>query len=279
MGGNTKTPRRLALGAALREEREAAGVSVTRFASTIGVSPAAISRWETGDRRPQPTDVARFLSALGVTGDRYEEILGLASDVDAPYWIAISLPEQRQHLNALLRFERDAQQIVDVTPLLVTGLLQEEAYIRAIMTAAHVPEDEIESRIRVRLGRQKVLETVRLQALIGEAVLHQEIGGRVVLANQLRHLAKMSDHPNVDLRVIPFTAGWVPSLGGGWTVIESTVAPTVILLESQKSGQFLHEDADVAMYRDAVSTVIGMAMSPEQSLGLIAKRIEQLEMR
>lgn len=278
MGGN-RSPKRLALGAALREAREGAGYKVLReFAKMIGKPPATVSRWETGERSPKPTDVAQVLTALGINGQRYEEILALASDIDAPQWIAVTLPEQRQHLDALLRFERDAKGIVDVAPLQVTGLLQTEAYVRAIMTAGGVPKGEIESRIRVRLGRQHVLETVKLTAIIGEAALHQEVGGQDVLAGQLRHLVRMADHPNVDLRVVPFTAGWVPLVEGGWTVIESADAPRMVLVENRRSGWFLHEDDDVAIYSDAVASMLGVAMSPQDSVGLIAGKIKQLEM-
>lgn len=276
MGGN-RTPKRRALGAALREARESSGHSLTQFAKMIERPPATLSRWETGERTPQPTDVAQILTTLGINGPRYEEILALASDMDAPFWIPVSLPEQRQHMAALLRFERDASRIIDVAWSLVTGLLQLEAYVRAIMTTGGVPEDDIESRVRLRLGRQRVLGSTELTAVIGEAALHQEVGGEGVLVDQLRHLVEMADHPNVDLRVVPFTAGWVPALEGGWTVIESDEAPTVIHLENRKSGLFLHEDGDVAMYRDATASMLEVAMSPQESVGLIAEKINQLE--
>src|SRR6185369_6134333 len=85
MGGNG-TPRRRALGAALREAREAAGyTNLTAFAQLIEVAPATLSRWETGERTPKPTDVVRILTTLGVNGQQFEDILALASDTDAPY--------------------------------------------------------------------------------------------------------------------------------------------------------------------------------------------------
>jgi transcriptional regulator with XRE-family HTH domain len=280
MSVNTSgTPKARALGAALREAREAAGLTVRQLAAQIDRDFSLITRWEKAERRIKPVDVAQILTALGIVGARFEEILALANDTDAPLWIPVSLAEQRQHLNALLRFERDAIEIVDVAPLLVTGLVQTEAYIRGIMTTAGVPEDEIEARVRVRLGRQRVVETARLTALLGEAALHQEVGGRAVLVGQLRHLLEVAEHPNVDLRVVPFTAGWVPSLDGGWTVIESAEAPTMIHLENRQSGWFLHEDRDVEVYRSAVASILGVAMSPQESVGLIAGKIQQLETR
>lgn len=275
MGGN-RPPKRLFLGMALRQARLAAGhTNMTKFAEKLGRTPAALSRWETGDRTPSPTDVAQILTALEINGEQYEEILALAHNVDAPLWIAVSLPEQRQHLNALLGFELGSTEITDVSPLLVTGLLQTEAYVRAIMTSGDVPRDDVENRIRIRLGRQRVLDSTKLTAVIGEAALQQHVGGREVLADQLEHLIRMANYSNVDLRVVPFTAGWVPSLEGGWTVIQSPEA-TMVHVENRRSGWFLHLDQDVATYKDATAAMLGAAMSPQDSAGLIAEKMKHL---
>jgi hypothetical protein len=146
------------------------------------------------------------------------------------------------------------------------------------MADAEVSEDEIESRVRVRLGRQRVLDSVELEVLLGEAALHQQVGGRDVLIAQLRHLVEIAGHDNVDLRVVPFTAGWVPALEGGWAVIESAEERPVVHTENRKSGWLLHEDVDVRLYMDAIASMRKKAMSPQATVGLIAEEIQKLEM-
>lgn len=279
MAGNTKTAKARALGAMLKAAREEAGLGLRELARRIGRDAGVLSRWESGERSPKESEAAQILTALGINGARYEDALELTRNPDAPRWIALTLPEQRQHLNALLQFQRDASHIIDVAPLLVPGLLQTEAYVRAIMTGGGVPREEIETRILIRLGHQRILSKVRLTALIGEAALHQEVGGREVLVEQLRHLVQQADHENVIIRVVPFSAGWTPTLEGAWTMIESDAAPTLVEIENRQSGQFLHEDDDVAAYQEAVKTVEEVAMSPQESAGLIAEKINQLEMR
>lgn len=275
MGSNTKTPKARALGAALREARERKGISLRGLAEQLGRDPSVLSRWETGERSPKEADVAQILTMLGINGQAFEETLELTHDPEAPNWLAVSLPEQRQHLAALLRFERDASRITAVSPLIVTGLLQTPAYVRAIMTGGGVPDDEIDTRIAVRLGRREILKKVEVTALIGEAALRQEVGGRSVLIEQLRHLVDMSGQ--VDVRVIPFRAGWHPALEGAWTVIESLDAPPVIQLENRRSGLILHQEQDVEAYRKAVEAAMEAAMSPQESVGLIAEVINELE--
>src|SRR5262245_25884315 len=123
------TPKARALGKALREAREATGQSLRAFAKQLGRDPGVLSRWETGDRTPQSDQVAQLLTKLGVTGERYDEVMELTRGTDERRWLAITLPEQRQQFAALLDLEASATTITAVAPLLVPGLLQTSGYI------------------------------------------------------------------------------------------------------------------------------------------------------
>jgi transcriptional regulator with XRE-family HTH domain len=279
MASNTRTPKARALGTALRDARNARGLSLRALAGQLGKDPSILSRWETGERAPQPTDVAQILTILGVNGERYDEIIELTRGTDEPRWLAVSLPEQRQQLAALLEFEQAASAIIEASPLLIPGLLQTSSYVRAIMSGGSVPADEIETRVAVRVGRRDVLtrrDPVRFVALIGQAALKQMIGNVEVMTEQLRHLLAMAELPNVDLRVVPFSSGWHPALEGPFVVIESEQEP-VVHLENRRSGMFLHEDEDVDTYRQAADAVLQAAMSPEDSAGLIAEEVDRME--
>jgi transcriptional regulator with XRE-family HTH domain len=273
------TPKARALGKALREAREATGLSLRAFAKQLGRDPGVLSRWETGDRIPQSDQVAQLLTKLGVTGERYDEVMELTRGTDERRWLAISLPEQRQQFAALLDLEASATTITAVAPLLVPGLLQTSNYIRSIMSAGDVPAGEITTRVAVRIGRKDVLtkpDPVRMVALVGEAALRQLIGSREVMAEQLRYLHDATSRPNVDVRVIPFESGWHPALEGPCYVIESEPGP-VVHLEVRGSVLFLHDERDVNAYLQAVDTVSGVTMGPEESAGLINEYAERWE--
>ncbi|MER7011044.1 DUF5753 domain-containing protein [Saccharopolyspora sp. NPDC000359] len=173
-------------------------------------------------------------------------------------------PEQRQQLSALLEFERTARLITHAAPLLIPGSLQSTAYVRAIMTAGGVPPEEVETRIAVRVGRREAImrkdEPVHLKAAIGEAALRQVVGTPDVMVDQLDHLLQLSDLDNVDVRVVPFQSAWQPALEGIFVLIESDEAPPVVHLENRRSGLFLHEPADIAIYREAAETVFSTAL-------------------
>ncbi|MEU6270441.1 helix-turn-helix domain-containing protein [Saccharopolyspora shandongensis] len=281
MTSNTRTPKARALGNALRAARQEAGLTLRNVAAQLGRDPGALSRWETGERTPKPTDVAQILTILGVNGDRYEEILDMTRDTDASHWLAVTLPEQRQQLSALLEFERTAKTITHAAPLLIPGLLQSTAYVRAIMTAGGVPEDEVETRIAVRVGRRDAItrqdNPVHLHAAIGEAALRQVLGDASVMADQLNHILQLSDMENIDIRVVTFASGWHPALEGLFVLIESDQAPPAVHLENRRSGLFLHEPADVEIYREAAETVFNEALDPAESRKHIAQIRNEME--
>ncbi|HEX3783617.1 MAG TPA: helix-turn-helix transcriptional regulator [Pseudonocardiaceae bacterium] len=270
---NNRTPRARAVGTALREARLEHKLGLREFAKSIDRDPSLLSRWETGDRTPPATEVARILGKLGVIGRRYEEIIELALGADDSRWLATSVPEQHAQLAALLDLERTASVITDVSPLIVPGLLQTSQYARAIMTEGGVRTDEISTRVAIRAGRREVLtrdEPVRLLAYLGEAALRQRIGSREIMVEQIQHLLTMAAMPNVEIRVIPFDSGWHPGLVGLFVLIESATEPPVAHLEVRDSGLFLHTSTDVAAYRQAAAKVSERAMSIEDSLAVIA---------
>lgn len=280
MAGNARTPKARALGNALREAREGCGLSLRRLAGELGRDPGVLSRWESGERVPKPTDVAQILTLLGVNGSRYDEIVELTTGTSEPRWLAVTLPEQRQQLAALLDFERTATTITEVSPLLIPGLLQSGGYVRAIMSGGGVPADEVETRIAVRIGRREVIarrDPVHLCALVGETALRQVVGGREVMLEQLEHLQEISQWPNIELRIVPFTCGWNPALEGPFLLIDSDHAMPVVQIENRRSGLFLHEVQDIDTYRRAAEHVRHVTLSPERSLELIGEAMKEVE--
>ena len=275
------TPKARALGLAVRKERNDRSTSLRDLAGRIGRHSGEISRWENGERPLTPERTAQILSALGVSGDRFDEIMSLAYEAKNPPWVATTLPERERQMAALIDFEQLASRITAVTPLLVPGLLQESSYVRAIMsTDGTLPPHEISARVALRLGRSEVLtraDPVRMQAFIGEAVLHQVVGDREVMGRQLRHLIALHRRPNVSLRVLPYRCGWYAALEGGFTLIESTVSQPVIQLGNYRTSLFLHEDDDVEDYRKAVDHLDVVALDPDKSVRAIAKAAERWE--
>ena len=275
-----RSPKARALGGMLRDIRKSRGMTLLDVSQAIDKDRGLISRWENGERVPKPTDVARLLTIMQVTGARYDEILDMAISRHDPQWLAVSLPDQRQQLAALMEFESTATTITAMSPLILPGLLQSIGYVRAIMTAGDVPAEEIEERIATRINRRKVLmrkDPAHLVALIGEAAVRELIGGRKVMLEQLRHLQHMAALPHVEILVMPLEIGWHPGLEGQFTLIESEDVDAVVHVENRRSGLFLHAAEDVQIYRDAVDTIRGVALGAPESAMFLAAMIDRME--
>lgn len=281
-GTNKASLRAAALGAELKRARRVRGVTQAQLAEAIQVTRPTVSRYEDGTRFPDLDMVFRICEALNLDDDAAADLVERVREGDRGPWLAVTIHEQQRQLNELLAREREAVVIWNIAPLLVPGLLQTSDYARAIMVGAEVPEDQIETRVAVRVGRREALKRpkpVRLVALINEPVLRQMIGGPEVMAAQLRHLLDASKWPNVDLRIVPNTSDWHPGLEGPFVVDEFADGTAIVHLETRSSGLFLHEAMHVAPYRAAADKVLGVAMSAAESAALIAREAERIEER
>ncbi|MEU4800792.1 helix-turn-helix transcriptional regulator [Actinosynnema sp. NPDC023587] len=269
------------LGAELRDLRKAKRVSLVELGARVGLDKNTISRNERGERIAGETEVASILGALGVVGAKRRELLHLARETAKSSWLetAAGLPSQHK---ALMEYERVATSIVDVTALLVPGLLQTAAYARAVMTEGGVATSEIESLVELRLGRQSVLtraDPVPYLAIIDEFVLLRPVGGRAVMAAQARHLLDVARRPNVTIRVIPRERGYHLGLFGAFIMLESARTTPVVHLEHLRSGVFLYKRQDVRAYEDIKPALMAATVGPEDSVGLIARCAEEMEGR
>jgi transcriptional regulator with XRE-family HTH domain len=281
MASTGSTLRSRALGNALRQARaEHSDLTLRAFAQQLGIRHASLSQWETGKGVPPIEHVARILTALGVDVDEYERIMGLAKDAHEPNWLTVGIPGVSQQLAGAVECESAASEITCWEPMLIPGLLQTGNYARSILTAAGLPRSEVETLVHVRMGRREIVtrhDPAHLVALIGEAAIRDLIGGVTVMADQLRHLADMGRRDNVVIQVVPGAVGWHPGLVGPVIFFDFPDTPSIVHLEHYRSGVFLADDKDVEDYRAAVHTVRRLAMSPEDSAGLIAEVLNKLE--
>ena len=277
MARNT-TPKAMALGAQIRSVRQGAGLSQRAAAKKLKIGNATLSRIESGETPPTPDELVEMLEVLGATEAQSEEILALASDTSGNAWLAVTLPEQRAQLAALLDFEQMATHITNVAPLLIPGLLQSSGYARAVMRAAGIPDDEVETRVAVRMGRRDVLlraDPTNLLAIIGESVLRRPVGEPRVMTEQLDHLLKMAQLPNITVRVVPDNTGWHPALEGPFLLLANS-ATTLVHLENRRSGLFLNDPEDLAAYMAAVEKTLNVALDAEQTAALISREAERI---
>lgn len=278
MARNTSdTPRSRALGAELKRLRDAASLSQRELADRIGTSPATLNRWETGRKPPSPDRLGVLLGFYGIVGEDQDRLINMAHAALDPTWVA---PGTDRQLSALIDFEETAQRITDVSPLLVPGLLQTESYAQAIMDDGSLSVGEIREAVTTRMGRKKVLnrsEPVEFVALIGEPALRRPIGGHPVLVEQLKALLKQGEQRNIDIRVVPDSTMYEPSLAGPYVLYEFDLAAPIVHFEHHRSSMFLPDKKDVEDMRAAAERIKEVAVSPAESARLIRQFIDRME--
>jgi transcriptional regulator with XRE-family HTH domain len=279
------TVRRLQLGARLRSLRIAKGVTRDKAGYEIRASESKISRMELGRVSFKERDVVDLLKLYGVEdeGER-ERLLTLAREANTPGWWHSYGDVLSTWFQNYLDLEQAAELIRTYEIQFVPGLLQTDAYARAVITLGHggATAEEIDRRADLRMARKQMLqrdESPRLWAVLDEAVLRRPIGGAEVLREQIEFLLSMCEQPSVRLQVIPFESGGHAAAGGAFTILRFPYPdmPDVVYLEHLTSGLYLDKREDVDHYAAAMGRLTIEAEPPARTPELLRRALRDLD--
>lgn len=269
------TIRRRRLGAELRRRREAAGITIDVVAERLHCSASKISRIETGHTSATPRDVRDLLEIYGVRGAPADELVEISREARQKGWWH---PYSTVLTGAYVGLEAAARSVRAYEQQVVPGLLQTAEYAHAMIRAARpdISADEVDRRVRVRLGRQSLLtqdDPLDLWVVLDEAVLSRPVGGDTVMRAQLRRLVEAADLPNVTLQVLPFDVGAHAGMDGTFTILDFPEAgdPDVVYAENATGGLFLEKHEELRKYIFIFDHIRAGALRPEESVALLAK--------
>ncbi|MGH3864360.1 helix-turn-helix domain-containing protein [Actinokineospora sp.] len=268
------TARNRGLAAELKALRAKAELTTRQVAKRVGMSIATVNRIENAQREITPEDVAALLAVYGVTGPERARTLVLARNANISGWRETDGEGLPLHLRALTCFESEATRITDVAMLRVPGLLQTAAYIRSALIAVGFPEDKRKEMATTRLRRQEVLRRrfpPNYRAVIDEAALRRPAGSRGLMAEQCRHLAQLTELPNVEIRVIPFEHGSHAGLDGSFMQLESEKHNPIIHVELPQSSMFLDAEHEIRPYRETSDNLWRVALSSAESVKFLRR--------
>lgn len=264
-------------------------MSVREFARVLGMSHATVSKWENARLVPDVEQVVAYLQAAGVTGEARERVLMLVRGSDDPSWLASGLPGASQGLAGVLECERMASDIVEWSPLLIPGLLQNESYAREILSSDEtLSPKELDALVDLRvINRRRILTEVRdpdaglgpvdYTALISEGALRTRVTDPAAHADQLRLLLDIGQVTGVSIQVVRPDQGWHPGLSGPFIVYSFADTAPIVHLEHHRSSAFLYEPTDIAAYKVAATVIRRRAMSPQDSAVFIADILNEVE--
>ena len=168
-------------------------------------------------------------------------------------------------------------------PLIVSGLLQTEAYARELITyhASITLGVNVQESVELRLRRQSAItrdeNPAELWCVIEEQALRRPVGGPAVMVEQLDHLLELTKRPNVNLQVLSQDVGVHPSLSGAFFLLRFEDDWRVAYEETRRFAYYYDTPEAVEDYGKVMNHLRHLALSPKRSRTLIAKVRKELQ--
>lgn len=284
--GGAPSVLRMILGKQLEELRTQAGLTYEQAGEAIGVSHSTIRRMEAAKvARLRLTDAEKLLQTYGVTDQQeIDTFLKSVREANKRGWWHTYRDVLPDWFAAYLSLEQAALQIRAYEAEFVHGLLQTEAYARALLGAGnpHAPAEATERRVALRMRRQELLSRPappRVWVVMDETVLRWPVGGPEVMRAQIDHLIAVNALPHVTLQIMPFRNGPHPAMRAGAFHLfrfRAPELPDIVYQSGMVGAVYLDKDDDVLVYREALDR-LGAQSAParktEDLLGAIRKEL------
>ncbi|MFC9271800.1 helix-turn-helix domain-containing protein [Streptomyces zhihengii] len=245
----------------LKAQREAAGLTQQELANVAIMTRSHIAHIEAGRRIPSQEDARRLDRALG-TGDVLQSFLPKQDVAVADYF------------EAARQLEQQATVIREFAPSYVPGILQTEAYARAVMQVSFPPrsEEECDRLVVTRLSRAKILEdpvTPVVAVLLDEAVLRRPVGGPATMADQICHIVALTEGGRIRVHVVPFGLGAHSLMLGMMTLMWFEDQPPAAYSEGPLTGKLYDSPALVQRLQGTYDLALGDALPMKESVALM----------
>ncbi|AKH85368.1 DNA-binding protein [Streptomyces sp. CNQ-509] len=252
-------------GAMLKVLRDEAGLTQEALADGLGYSVEHISKIERGGRFP-PRDLDKLA----------EEVLGpLAARLLRETRLSLTrkagLASRFRHWAVI---EQEALTLYAYECRTIPGLLQPEAYIRAVFEVVLPPlvEEQIEQRVAARLERQAVLDqrpNTFFGFILEQALLDRQMGGAEVARRLLDHLLATGERRNVEIQVMPRRMENHAGGDGSLYLAETVDHKWLGYSEGQRSSNLISDLADVGMLQQRYRKLSSQALSHEATVDLL----------
>ncbi|MEE1827490.1 DUF5753 domain-containing protein [Streptomyces sp. BE20] len=278
----TPSARRQRVGIELRKMRDAAGTTTAEAATILGVDRTKITLIEQALYAVTPERVVALAHKYGETNSEFVTALAtMAGDRSKGWWeeyrgaVPIGFLDLAEHEY----YARATQSYQICHP---PGPMQNERYSRAIFRDAQTPltPRTVETRIEHRMRRAEVLMAEGAPpytAVVHEAALRMQFGGRDSLREQLEWMLELSERPHVTLRVISFAAGGFKGSGQALVYMSGPVPRLDTLQYDTVEGPtFLHTTEHLDKYRRIIEVMAERSLSVDDSRNLITQIKKEL---
>lgn len=255
------------LGKQLQAARRAAGHTQRQLAEQALVDEETIASVEQGRRRLMP-DLARTLDVILDTKGTLEAGVDNLPEIDQ---FPLFAEEYMLH-------ERDAIALSWYDALVVPGLLQTEAYARALLSS-RLPaydEEELETKLAGRLSRQEIMHRKvppTMSFVVWEPALLWPNGGRETYLDQLRALREYSEVPGLTLQIHPLNRTSHAGAAGSFTLLETPDHQHLAYTESQRGSQWVSDPDELSALTRKYAMLRTQALTIEDSQSLLDRLV------
>ncbi|MFE5967981.1 Scr1 family TA system antitoxin-like transcriptional regulator [Streptomyces sp. NPDC056463] len=253
-------------GAVVQALREHAGLSRVQFGELVRFSKHTVESVELGRRMPDESFVDRAEGATGNTGALKNAAPHLSrGEAGLAAWF-------RQWA----RLEKVAVSLCAYECRLVPGLLQSEAYARAVFegTAPVAPDDQLADYMSKRMERQRMLferPTTPFSFIVEEHVFRRRFGDEQQMRELYDHVLALSAPRNVTLQIVPFEAGLHACLDGPVRLLETPRGQRLGYSEGQQNGRLIADAKEVSLLYQRYDTLRSQALNAKDSRGLLER--------
>lgn len=255
-------------GARVKRLREARGWTQEELGDQVRTHSTRINQIERATGHRPTLDLAR----------RLDEVL-VADKLLVELWTHLykqAFPDWSQEF---MSFAAQATMIREYAAHAVPGLLQTEAYARALLRTARSlrSEQQLDERLAARMGRQERLADADgpwLWVVLDESVLRRPVGGAKVMRDQLERLLAAAHEPRITIQVLPFESGEHAAMGGSLTVLTLPDATEVAYSEGADYGRLVEDPQVLKGYAVIYDLLRAHALPPHLSLRAIESAME-----
>jgi transcriptional regulator with XRE-family HTH domain len=265
------------LGAALKRYRHSTGLDLATVAKELEISPAKLSRLETGQVPPKLRDVRDLLTLYSAPQRERDKLMRWAEDARGQGWWQPFTADVAADLDLYISLEAEARLVQVYSHLTFSGLLQTRSYSEMMLrgaTSHSNSEEQLRRLVDIRQLRREVLSrgpesdvpSLELHAIFHEAAMHAGPPDGPVLIDQLAHILRESKRPAVTIQVFPFSEGFGRA-SSPLTIFHPRLAEDGIVVNVESTGSDSYHDtvAEVQNYLTIWDSLVGRSLSPERT--------------
>lgn len=263
-----------AVGRALALWRAESGLSLTEAGERVGWSSAKTSMLQNALIPIVDIDVVALALAYRVSDERRKPVVLGAQRARDPLRFDLLTGAASSCVGwTYAEVETEASYVqtvaLDVLPPVVRTP-EYEAAMRGVQAGAVAEQDH---RHYSGVHRERVVQhlsegpSLRLDLVVGEAVLRRPVGGTLVMADQLLRLAAFAGLPGVRVWLVPDEVGALPGMTS-FTLLSfrEDQFEDVVYLDTLHGGTWLEADSERRPYAEAFERLVTVALSTEETI-------------